>query len=109
MKAELKATTAMPTPEDVAQLRAQVMEGRERGSTIAGMLGVGNRMVYKYGEEGMPFIRIDGERWYHVKECIDWLSQRRSRRIALAASRPTVGNVLALAPRKPGRPRKTAE
>jgi hypothetical protein len=123
--AELETTPTPLTPEATATLtpeataiRARLMQDRVPAETLGPVFGVTPRMIHLWAQEGMPFLRIDGYRYFRVSEVEEWLSRRRERRIAMklkvatavakAPQRPKVKPKLA-APRPVGRPRKETQ
>ena len=47
------------------------------GQTCASVLGAQYRTLQSWGDEGPPFTKIHGKRWYRLDEIADWLNARR--------------------------------
>jgi hypothetical protein len=96
-----RMATALPDEaplNSVDQVRRKLLANKVRLDVLAESLGLQSRTVYNYCEAGLPFIKVDGLRWFDVDVAFEWLTRRKDSLPAAPEPLPP--------PRPVGRPRR---
>lgn len=99
-----RMATALPDEaplNSVDQVRRKLLANKVRLDVLAELLGLQSRTVYNYCEAGLPFIKVDGLRWFDVDVAFEWLTRRKDSLPAPPEPLPP--------PRPVGRPRRLAK
>jgi hypothetical protein len=58
--------------------KSELLDGWINREHLAADLGVCMRTIYRYEQDGLPYMRIGHRRYYNKAKALDWLINRES-------------------------------